>query len=637
MPEPYDAEPVIEFAFGSTWSDDPAGFTWTDVSDYGEVINLSRGRTSELDLFSASTLTVTLNNDDRRFDPLNTAGPYYGQLKPNVPVRIRALHNAVYYPVWYGYTDGFKHQPGTFAGTVTVPCTDAFKYLAGQLTPATAFEYAVKTAAPSSYWTLASSEGDTSTKLAPAVGSYDASLTGAANATLGVSLRPFSTGISLPSDGIQTGENTAALLIPQAARPDTDGGVWAVQFGVRVDEALDPARVYTFYLHGTTNAAQTHVWLTTTGFGVRVGALGSAEQLVAGSSVATTLANGSAHLVTIVWDANTATRTIYVNVAAVPATYSTGAGSYNALMPSEFGYFGKPVETLSQTPFTGLAFSLCDVAIWNGSVPSSADIADIWAMWENPWNGDTTGERIGRLLDVAGWPAALRDIDRGDLLLGNADFDGSTVLDYLQLLTLTEQGRLFVSADGKVTFHGTDRTLTGDSAYTFTDDGTGAGIVEGSLTFTLDNTFLFDGAIIQRKYGVDQRAVADGITYPSRVYEQSGLLMTTDRLALSLAQRIVFRYGTERTRAEAWTVQPQNDPDSWPQILGLEIGDVVTLTVTPQGSGDPISVDLFLEQITHEITPEDWLVTFWGSPVDPTNYLTIGSADPDKGIGAAMR
>ena len=47
-----------------------------DVSAYVQEIRISRGRTDNLQDFSAGTCTVVLNNNDRRFDPSNTASPY---------------------------------------------------------------------------------------------------------------------------------------------------------------------------------------------------------------------------------------------------------------------------------------------------------------------------------------------------------------------------------------------------------------------------------------------------------------------------------------------------------------------------------------------------------------------------------
>ena len=48
-----------------------------DVSPYAQSINVTRGRKDDFSNFDAGILSVTLRNDDRRFDPTNTSGPYW--------------------------------------------------------------------------------------------------------------------------------------------------------------------------------------------------------------------------------------------------------------------------------------------------------------------------------------------------------------------------------------------------------------------------------------------------------------------------------------------------------------------------------------------------------------------------------
>ena len=48
-----------------------------DISEYVQSLSISRGRSSQLDQFSAGRLSLTLLNNDRRFDPINELSPYY--------------------------------------------------------------------------------------------------------------------------------------------------------------------------------------------------------------------------------------------------------------------------------------------------------------------------------------------------------------------------------------------------------------------------------------------------------------------------------------------------------------------------------------------------------------------------------
>jgi hypothetical protein len=48
-----------------------------DVSEYVQDISISRGRSDQLQVFNAGTASITLLNNDRRFDPINESSPYW--------------------------------------------------------------------------------------------------------------------------------------------------------------------------------------------------------------------------------------------------------------------------------------------------------------------------------------------------------------------------------------------------------------------------------------------------------------------------------------------------------------------------------------------------------------------------------
>ena len=84
--------PIIEIAF----DDGPyvVSPTWTDVTTYVRGFETSRGVPDDWTLQADGSATVTLSNRDRRFDPFNTSGPYYGKLLPRRQIRIRATSAA---------------------------------------------------------------------------------------------------------------------------------------------------------------------------------------------------------------------------------------------------------------------------------------------------------------------------------------------------------------------------------------------------------------------------------------------------------------------------------------------------------------------------------------------------------------
>jgi PKD repeat protein len=100
--------------------------TWTTIDGNRPLaFTIQRGRTSELDEFQAGTYDVTFDSKDRLFDPANTAGAYYGNLKP----RKRINQRATIFGVTYDLFDGFANRwPQSFQGLwqqADVPATDA--------------------------------------------------------------------------------------------------------------------------------------------------------------------------------------------------------------------------------------------------------------------------------------------------------------------------------------------------------------------------------------------------------------------------------------------------------------------------------------------------------------------------------
>ena len=68
--------------------------TWNDISAYvyqrdGEGITITGGRQNRDDQLQHATATMTLNNRDGRFSPLNTAGAYYPNLKRNQQIKLQ--------------------------------------------------------------------------------------------------------------------------------------------------------------------------------------------------------------------------------------------------------------------------------------------------------------------------------------------------------------------------------------------------------------------------------------------------------------------------------------------------------------------------------------------------------------------
>lgn len=110
---------------------------WTDITAYALGFSTRRGASraeGPVLRFEAGTMTITLDNSDRRFDPTNLSGPYVSggrtQVEPMRKVRISAVYAGTLYPVFTGFADSWDiSYQGSGMSTCVLTATDATKVL----------------------------------------------------------------------------------------------------------------------------------------------------------------------------------------------------------------------------------------------------------------------------------------------------------------------------------------------------------------------------------------------------------------------------------------------------------------------------------------------------------------------------
>ncbi len=97
-----------------------------DITDRLVSASSSRGKSQALDRIDAGQLSISVDNYDRLFDPLNPNGTYFGQLLPGKEIRISCNS----YPVIYGFVDDLdiSYEPGN-RSVVSFSATDALSNL----------------------------------------------------------------------------------------------------------------------------------------------------------------------------------------------------------------------------------------------------------------------------------------------------------------------------------------------------------------------------------------------------------------------------------------------------------------------------------------------------------------------------
>jgi hypothetical protein len=110
------------------------GDRFFDITDRLMSASTTRGKSQALDRIDAGTIDFVVDNSDRVFDPLYSAGPYFGQLIPGREVRVSCNG----YPVIYGFIDDLDigYQPNN-RSIVSIQSSDALKTITTNNLPAT--------------------------------------------------------------------------------------------------------------------------------------------------------------------------------------------------------------------------------------------------------------------------------------------------------------------------------------------------------------------------------------------------------------------------------------------------------------------------------------------------------------------
>lgn len=246
---------------------------------------------------------------------------------------------------------------------------------------------------------------------------------------------------------------------------------------------------------------------------------------------------------------------------------------------------------------------------------------------------ENSGARISRILDSVSWPAADRVIATGNSTLQATTLEGDALAE-LQLTADSELGECYVDGAGRVVFRNRLALLTDTrsniSQATFGDGG-GVELPGLDVGVAYDDTQLVNYARVTRVGGVEQSAVdsASQQTYLTRTYERSDLLLETDSDALNLAQWVVSTSKDPELRFDEITLNPRMaDATLWPQALGREIGDRITVVRRPPGGGSAITRDVFVRGISHEAvaSTNSWKTTWALQSGLKGSFLTLDNS-----------
>lgn len=238
---------------------------------------------------------------------------------------------------------------------------------------------------------------------------------------------------------------------------------------------------------------------------------------------------------------------------------------------------------------------------------------------------ESSGDRVTAVLDMESvqWLKG-RNIDVGASTLGADVFDGN-VLEYLQKVELSEQGALFISKTGDLTFRGRlDATPTSGSLITFADNGTGIPYTRVAVNYGTE--LLLNTIQVESGAGVAMALNETSRTQYGVIETSLDTLVSTTSQLQNLADFNVKKYADPEYRIGSigMNVDTLSVSDR-ATVLAMELGDVCLLRFTPNGVGDPVEQYGEIIKLDSQITQERHDVTIGLASLDWT-FLVLDDA-----------
>jgi len=242
----------------------------------------------------------------------------------------------------------------------------------------------------------------------------------------------------------------------------------------------------------------------------------------------------------------------------------------------------------------------------------------------------SSGVRVEQILTAVGVRSDRMLIHDGDSAV-MADKDVTEdAAGYLRKIAKTEMGRLFCGPDGVIRFQSrkawTRNALGRSSQATFTDTGS---LQYSDIVIDAASEQFVKNRVRRGRKGGPEIVAQDLDSIDSHgVIEDSetDLLFHPPTQAADQARFILSRYADPETRITAVVIEPHRDPvNLFPQVLFRQIGDRITISRTPLGAGDPISVECWIESVTHQFdgAGKSWKTTWTLSEAETQSFFTL--------------
>jgi len=297
----------------------------------------------------------------------------------------------------------------------------------------------------------------------------------------------------------------------------------------------------------------------------------------------------------------------------VSATTATAQEVLFSGYTTEYRYFYDQAEQMAYVDiYAADAFRLLNLA-------QVSTVADSGA-------GQSTGTRIGKILDEVDFPNSMRTISTGQSLCQADPATLRTSLAAIKNVEFSEQGAFYIDGSGTAIFKSRNEVASSISGTPIEFNQTG-GIPYRNVVFAFDDKLIINTASIQRIGGTAQvYQNADSVTrYFPHQYSAQDLVIDTDTNALNIAATYVSTRAETVIRIDAMTVDLLDTAVPTDTMIGLDYFSNVRISnIQPDGS--TIVKTLQVQGLRWEISPNAMQVTV--TTLEPiVDGFIIGSAE----------
>lgn len=267
------------------------------------------------------------------------------------------------------------------------------------------------------------------------------------------------------------------------------------------------------------------------------------------------------------------------------------------------------------------------LAIWDRAL-SLAELNQIWRLGDGggvDFAEDETA-RIARIAAMAEYRGELA-LDAAKSVLQGPDWSaGANALDELQGAADDASGYVFMDGDGRLTYHNRARRQSAAVRYVLSD-------YEPGLSFDMDDDRIINEVAYKRPNGIEG-VVKDQTSIDSfgRKSKSIELAVTADSAVQDAAYWLLNVYAQPSVRCDQVVLNPSATPALFLPVLGVEIGDRITLSDLPWSAPES-SADFYVEAIEIDVqaggSTAQWGAILSLSPADNSDVWIL--EDPTLG------